>query len=262
MNKDFFFNLGAGFIFVLLVCGSIILADYVFFEGQLLRKAQITNQNLQGQLNQKKQTNAELQTEVKTADTEVEALRQQIQQLQATAISPQVVQELMTENKTLKDALNTPEHAFMAQLEEAIHDQYPSIDVIDGKFIFKDDIFFPSASTVLAKEGKEDLKRIAKTIKELEGKISTDANWAIKVMGHADSQGLKYKKPFSSNWILASSRAVTIVQYLISQGVNPARLYAAGYSAPRPQQKTKTDKETLKQTRRAVISFDRRVGDA
>lgn len=248
MNKDFFFNLGAGFVFVLLVCGSIILADYVFFEGQLLRKAQATDQSLTGQLDQEKKENDLLQSELKGASTEMQTMQS-------------AIQGLMDENKMLKDALNTPEHAFMAHLEDAINQQYPSIDVIDGKFIFKDDIFFASASAVLSKEGKEDLKRMAKTIQELEGKISKDANWAIKVMGHADAQTLKYKKPFSSNWILASSRAVAIVQYLVSQGVNPSRLYIAGYSAPRVQ-KASPDKTTLRQSRRAVISFDRRVGDA
>jgi chemotaxis protein MotB len=255
MNKDFFFNLGAGFIFVLLVCGSIILADYVFFEGQLLRKAQTTNQSLTSQLDQEKKENDLLLSEVKGREVEMQALMQSNQQMQET------LQGLMDENKMLKDALNTPEHAFMAHLEDAIHQKYPSIDVVDGKFIFKDDIFFASASTVLSKDGKEDLRRIAKIIQELEGKISVDANWAIKVMGHADAQTLKYKKPFSSNWILASSRAATIVQYLISQGVSPSRLYVAGYAAPRVQ-KGKIEKDVLTQSRRAVISFDRRVGDA
>lgn len=263
MNKDFFFNLAAGFLFVVLVCGSVVLADYVFFEGQLLKKTEAANNSLRKQLTGAKTANEEMKLQILGSNVELNVMEEKMAALEQKSAMAEVLKKdmevVMLENTMLKNALKTPEHAFMAKLENAIHREYPSIHEVDGKFIFKDNIFFLSASTVLTDDAKEILDRIAVTIKELSKKIDADANWTIKVMGHADHQRLKYKKPFSSNWILASSRAVSIVRYLISKGVDPSRIYAAGFAAHRAQAK---DKKALNQARRAVLSFDRRVGDA
>lgn len=254
MDKDFFFNLAAGFVFIVLVCGSIILADYVFFEGQLLKKSQLTNKNLEGQLNEVKKQNQQLQTELKMASNEMNSLVQKIQ----TEEAPQEMEALIKENTLLKQA---PEYIFVKHLEAAIQDTAPGIQVLEGKFIFQDDIFFQTASSVLSKKAKKALDQVAETIKKVSGKLSPDVNWVIKVMGHADSRRLRRSKPFSSNWILASSRAVKIVQYLISRGVDPSRLYAAGSGVSLAKSK-KLKGHDLDRQRRAVLSFDRRVGEA
>jgi chemotaxis protein MotB len=259
MNKDFLFNLAAGFLFVILICGSIVLADYVFFEGELLKKTERSNGVLQDQVRAMQNENKQLQMQLTSAMQNLAAI-----QRTATEEIPVLEQKLnqeVSDNNMLRTALHTPENTFLSHLHEAIGDAYPGINLIEGKFIFKDDIFFASASAVLSTKAQEVLNQIAITIKTLEQKISPEANWVIKVMGHTDARRLKSKKPFSSNWILASARAVTIVQYLISRGVHPGRLYAAGFSAHQAHQSKNTD-GTVKAKRHAVISFDRRVGDA
>ena len=268
MNKDFFFNLAAGFLFVVLVCGSVVLADYVFFEGELLKKTEASNASLKVQLRNATKSNEQMKLQIMGANVEMEAMMQKMMLLEQKAaqagmtnVLKKDLELMLAENKVLKNALKTPEHAFMAHLDEAIHNEYPDIHVVDGKFIFKDDVFFPSASATLTDKSRKALDRVAQIITELGGKISPEANWVIKVMGHADQQRLKYKKPFSSNWILASSRAVNIVRHLISKGVDANRIYAAGFAAHRARD-AKTDAKSLNRTRRAVLSFDRRVGDA
>jgi chemotaxis protein MotB len=39
---------------------------------------------------------------------------------------------------------------------------------------------------------------------------------------------------FKSNWDLSAARAISVVQYLISKGVKPSRLVAAGFGEFQP----------------------------
>ena len=55
-------------------------------------------------------------------------------------------------------------------------------------------------------------------------------------MGHADHQRLKYKNPFLQ-LDFSRIRAVNIVRYLISKGVDPSRIYAASFAAHRAASK-------------------------
>jgi chemotaxis protein MotB len=261
MNKDFFFNILAGFLFIVLVCGSIVLADYVFFEGELLKKTEIANSTLNAQLKDMQNENRQLQLQLKGTALELEATMQNLAVLQRNAASGMGMMPPQNMQMGALAELHAPDRVFLDHLHEAIGDAYPGIELIEGKFIFKDDVFFASASAMLSAKAKVTLNQIAITIKTLEQKISPDANWVIKVMGHTDSRRLKSRKPFSSNWILASARAVTIVQYLISRGVDPSRLYAAGFSAHQAHHGKNVD-GTVKAVRHAVLSFDRRVGDA
>jgi chemotaxis protein MotB len=263
MNKDFFFNILAGFLFIVLVCGSIVLADYVFFEGELLKKTEIVNSNLNVELREMRNENKQLQMQLKGTALELEATMQNLAVLQRnrTAAMETTPLQVGTRETAAQGELYAPDRTFLSHLHDAIGDAYPGIELMEGKFIFKDNIFFASASAMLSAKAKTALNQVAITIKTLEQKISPDANWVIKVMGHTDSRKLKSRKPFSSNWILASARAVTIVQYLISRGVDPSRLYAAGFSAHQAHQ-SKNAEGTVKAVRHAVLSFDRRVGDA
>lgn len=275
MNKKFYLKLGTGFLFIILICGSVVLADYVFFEGKLLKQEEESLKKLKNKLKKAKKENEKvkkenkslkdalksLETDLKDSLKLIKSLEQKAQGAKDAMRLQKELEQSLEANRRLKETLNTPEHKFLAHMEDAIHGEFPGIEMLDGKFIFKDDIFFASASTVLTKNAKKILDDVAGTINKVAETISSEANWVIKVMGHTDQQNLKYKRPFSSNWILASSRAVTIVQYLISKGVDPSRIYAAGFSAHK-RTGAKTSKEDLKKTRRAVISFDRRVGFA
>ena len=57
-------------------------------------------------------------------------------------------------------------------------------------------------------------------------------NRQIIIEGHSDNDPIPKpnKKQFPSNWELSSARASAVVSYLISEGVNPARLVSHGYA--------------------------------
>ena len=62
---------------------------------------------------------------------------------------------------------------------------------------------------------------------------------------------------FPSNWELSTARAISVVQYLISRGVSPKRLVAAGYGEFRPLEEG-IDEASLRRNRRIELKLTNR----
>ena len=71
-------------------------------------------------------------------------------------------------------------------------------------------------------------------ILDLEREIPPDIPWILRVDGHTDNTPLTGGGQYKSNWELSAARAVSVVQYLISKGVEPDRLAAAGFGEFQP----------------------------
>ena len=67
----------------------------------------------------------------------------------------------------------------------------------------------------------------------LEARIPKDLNWVLRIDGHTDIRPIS-TSAFRSNWELSSSRAISVVKFLISKGVPPCRLVAAGFGEYQP----------------------------
>src|SRR5690606_22390111 len=77
------------------------------------------------------------------------------------------------------------------------------------------------------------LDNLAVALLELEEIIPDDIEWVLRVDGHTDTDPIR-TAPFPSNWELSSARAISVVQYLMSKGVSPQRLVAAGFAEFQP----------------------------
>jgi chemotaxis protein MotB len=62
---------------------------------------------------------------------------------------------------------------------------------------------------------------------------------------------------FPSNWALSASRAIAVVQYLVSRGVPPQRLVAAGFGEFQPLDMGTTD-EAFARNRRIELKLTER----
>jgi chemotaxis protein MotB len=63
--------------------------------------------------------------------------------------------------------------------------------------------------------------------------------------------------PFKSNWELSASRAISVVQYLISKGVSPQRLVAAGFGEFQPIDPATTE-DAFSRNRRIELKLTER----
>jgi chemotaxis protein MotB len=89
-----------------------------------------------------------------------------------------------------------------------------------------DKILFDPGKTDLKPEGKDALTQVAAVLKDLQ-------NRNFQVAGHTDNVPIKSPK-FRSNWDLSTARAVEVVNFMITAGLDAKRLSAAGYAAESP----------------------------
>ena len=88
---------------------------------------------------------------------------------------------------------------------------------------------------VLFNSGKSKLKKDSLPILNKVIGILKDSvpNNNIGIEGYTDNQPIKYSR-WESNWELSAYRALSVLHYLASQGINPRRLSATGYGQYRP----------------------------
>jgi chemotaxis protein MotB len=75
---------------------------------------------------------------------------------------------------------------------------------------------------------------VASAIVDLAKEIPDDIPWVLQINGHTDKQPISGGGRFKSNWELSAARAISVVEYFISQGIPPDRLVAAGYGEYQP----------------------------
>src|SRR5579863_9083863 len=112
----------------------------------------------------------------------------------------------------------------VTKLRDAITAGTLAVQVRKGKMLVKlgDQVLFDPGQVTLKTDGKTALHGVAQALKEI-------PDHDFLVAGHTDNQPIK-NSPFASNWDLSTARAVTVVRFLQSEGVDPRHLAAAGYS--------------------------------
>ena len=68
---------------------------------------------------------------------------------------------------------------------------------------------------------------------EISRQIPDDIDWVLRVDGHTDRQPIN-TFAFPSNWELSTARAVSVVKFLIEQGIPGNRLAATGFGEYQP----------------------------
>ena len=122
---------------------------------------------------------------------------------------------------------------FFGKLRDILGNR-PDIRVVGDRFVFQSEVFFDSGAAALRPEGRAELDQLASALLDLEKQIPSEINWVLRVDGHTDTRPLSATSPFKSNWDLSAARAISVVQYLISKGVPPQRLVAAGFGEFQP----------------------------
>ncbi len=116
---------------------------------------------------------------------------------------------------------------FFGRLRDAIGD-HPDMHVEDDRFVFQSEILFETGSAEVGDSGKEQLSRLARTLKDISQEIPSDLDWVLRVDGHTDRRAINTDE-FPSNWELSTARAITVVRFLISRGIPANRLAATGF---------------------------------
>jgi chemotaxis protein MotB len=130
------------------------------------------------------------------------------------------------------------------------------IQIVGDRFVFQSEVLFEQGSDELGPAGQLQLIDFANTLTEIADRIPDDVDWVLQVNGHTDKVPIATAR-FPSNWELSTARAISVVRYLESRGVDPKRLVAAGFGEHRPLNEGDTP-EALRENRRIEMKFTSR----
>ena len=130
------------------------------------------------------------------------------------------------------------------------------IEIVGDRFVFQSEVLFASGSAQINIGAYDQLRGLAATLLDLQKEIPNDIDWVMRVDGHTDVVPIKNLQ-FASNWELSSARAISVVKFLIEQGVPAKRLVAAGFGQYQPLAQGKSP-AALTRNRRIELKLTQR----
>jgi chemotaxis protein MotB len=159
-----------------------------------------------------------------------DALQQQYQQLQGQN------QQLQTQNQQLQQQV-AARQTQVSRLQNAM------------AYTVNSDLLFPPGGWQMSARGKDIIARMA-------GKLAPTQTAKLEIRGYTDNAPIGpalQRKGIASNQDLSQKRAEDVMQFLISQGVNPQLVSAQGFGDADPVASNSTAKGRA-QNRRVVIA--------
>jgi len=218
----------------------------------------------QGRMADQQESAARFRRQADTLSAEAAALREEIvrmaallseseardrdNQVQITNLGSQLNQALAGRVQELARYRSE----FFGRLREVVGTR-PDILIVGDRFVFQSEVLFDSGSAVLEDRGRVRIREIAGVLQQLIGQIPPNVNWVLRVDGHTDRRPIQTRE-FPSNWELSTARALSVVRFLIDQGIPADRLAAAGFGEFQPLEST----GDLARNRRIELKLDQR----
>lgn len=214
-------------------------------------------------LSAEEEVSTEAQRQVELLNAQIAALRQQLARIEeALEIVEKENEEKRTQivdlGRRLNAALATKvqelarfRSEFFGRLREVLSGRQ-DIRVVGDRFVFQSEVLFASGSAEIGEDGQESLAQLAATLKEIAGRIPDGINWILQIEGHTDTVPI-YNEQFANNWELSAARAISVVEFLIEQGIPASRLSATGYGEFQP-----IDSQNLNRNRRIELKLTQR----
>ena len=137
---------------------------------------------------------------------------------------------------------------FFGRVRELIKGR-KEIRIVGDRFVFQSEVLFKIGSAELGTKGQEEMAKLAITLMDIEKSLPTDIDWILQIDGHTDNLPVKKGQNYLDNWELSTKRALSVLRFLIKQGIKPKRLSASGYGSFQPIDKNKTSVARAKNRR-------------
>lgn len=196
-----------------------------------------TKRAMQLRLDATEQGRASMQKELDDATAVDDQLSRQLQKLGHDS------QSLLADNGTLKTALESSRRRLdelrraqaAAESRATLYRELAlkfkgmidagdlAITLRQGRMVLRlsNDVLFDSGRSELKPEGKRALGQVAAVLVTIPARH-------FQIAGHTDNEPIRLS-PYKSNWDLSTARALEVTSFLISNGVDPHALSAAGY---------------------------------
>jgi len=182
--------------------------------------------------------------QVELLNRQMAALREQLQEITASLELAKAqskakdvrIEELGKElNLALANKVNELQRYrsdFFGKLRAVLGNR-SDIQVVGDRFVVPSELLFESGSDVLTSAARVQLDQLALTLREVSAEIPSELDWVLRIDGHTDKRPIATSR-FPSNWELSTARAIAIVKYLVTQGIEARRLAANGFGEFRP----------------------------
>jgi len=222
---------------------------------------------LSGQIEGQKKLSTDALAQVEMLNQQIAALRRQLAAIQqALDISEQKDKDSQARIADLGQRLNLAMAQKVQELSQYRSDFFgklrqilgnrPDVRVVGDRFVLQSEVFFDTSKADLKPEAAAELDKVASALTELEKQIPSDIQWVLRIDGHTDVRPMSGPS-FKSNWDLSAARAIAVVKYLVSKGVSPQRLVAAGFGEFQPID-TGTTEDAYKRNRRIEFKLTER----
>ncbi len=217
--------------------------DISTLEERLLRLEENITQLMAERDDSKKELYAS-RNEVLQMTTAMMALRERLENLQAlldekTEEARQAKEVSVNLTRQLNEALSSKvaelsrfRSEFFGRLRDILQGR-TDITIVGDRFVFQSEVLFTLGSADIGSEGQAQLNNLAMALKELTDQIPDDIEWILQIDGHTDDLPIK-TNIYRDNWDLSTARALSVLRYLVEQGIDPKRLAATGYGEFQP----------------------------
>ena len=121
---------------------------------------------------------------------------------------------------------------FFGRLRTILGDR-PDIRIVGDRFVLQSEVIFDTGRAELTARGREEIDKIAVALcRAGQGDPRRHSVGAARRRPHRHSTD--HRGTFRSNWDLSAARAISVVQYLVTLGIPPERLLAAGFGEFQP----------------------------
>jgi chemotaxis protein MotB len=223
-------------------------------QAEQLAETKTSLEATQKQLDDTTQLASTLKDRLEKLGQNVDSLTKERGQLTQSVADTTARLEELRKQKAASDARAAQFRGIVAKLRSMIDSGQLKVIIRNGRMIIAlpNDILFDSGKTEVKTEGKAALAKVAQV-------LSTVSDRDFLVAGHTDDLPIKTVQ-FPSNWELSTRRAVEVVHYLISQGMKPKVLAAAGYGEFDPSVPNDS-KDHRSQNRRIEIVLQPNLSD-
>jgi chemotaxis protein MotB len=146
------------------------------------------------------------------------------QKTELQIIPPMEIQKIVTPRELM---LAMRQNSRVVLKNSTLKHKVKSVIIRDRLYLrISDSVLFDEGSAELKAEHIQALKRLAKMLATVPGKIG--------INGHADNRGVAENSDYPDPWSLTLARAASVLHILEEAGVSPSRLSLAGYGPSRP----------------------------
>ncbi|MCW5731264.1 MAG: peptidoglycan -binding protein [Alphaproteobacteria bacterium] len=144
---------------------------------------------------------------------------------------------------------------FFGELRKVLGNR-PDVQIVGDRFVLQSEVLFDRGSAELSENARRQLDSIARTLIQVSARIPDRLPWILRVDGHTDALPISTPQ-FPSNWELSTARAVAVSKYMISRGVPPSRIAAAGFGEFQPLD-PRSDEIAYRRNRRIEMKLTER----